>query len=231
MGLVLLAGAGRVLAADANPAATPPPSANADTNSAKSNVSTNADAVTPAAFRDMDNLDDKHKLMKGDSVSFRIIEDLDEAKPIVVADSGDLEVPYIGRFPAESKTCRQLAFEIKAALEKRYYYHATVILAVDELALNLGRVYLAGAVHLPGPVDIPSDETLTVSTAILRGGGLLDTADGHSVKLIRKGGSFTGGRKTFIIDVKQIYDHGRVDLDMPLEPGDLIVISERVVRF
>ena len=70
-------------------------------------------------------LDDKHKLTIGDRLSFRIVEDEEDPKPLFVTDSGDLEVPYIGRVPAENKTCRQLAAEIKTALEKEYYYQAT----------------------------------------------------------------------------------------------------------
>ncbi|MGO8697813.1 MAG: polysaccharide biosynthesis/export family protein [Limisphaerales bacterium] len=228
--LVLLAGICRLSASDTNLAGAPALS-NAGTNTANANPGTNSEAIIQSSFRDMDGLDDKHKLVKGDTLSFRIVEDLEDTKSIIVADSGDLEVPYIGRFPAEGKTCRQLAYEIKVALEKRYYYHATVIIAVDEMALNRGRVYLAGDVHTPGPVDIPSDEVLTVSTAILRAGGLTDNADGHKVKVIRKGESYAGGRKTFVIDVKQIYDQGKVDLDLPLQPDDLIVVPERLVRF
>ena len=102
-------------------------------------------------------LDDRYRLAIGDRVSFRILEDEDEPKPLIVADSGDLEVPYIGRVPAENKTCRQLAAEVKAALEKDYYYHAAVIIAVDLMTKSHGRVYLVGAVRLPGPVELPTD--------------------------------------------------------------------------
>ena len=89
----------------------------------------------------------------GDHLSFRIVEDEEDPKPLLVTDSGDLEFPYIGRFPAVDKTCRQLARELKAELEKEYYYHATVIIAVDVMAKNRGRVYLVGPVRMPGPQE------------------------------------------------------------------------------
>ena len=82
----------------------------------------------------MDALDDRHKLNIGDRLSFRIVEDGDDPKQIAVTDSGDLELPYIGRYPAVGKTCRELAWKLKAELEKDYYYHATVIIAVNEWA-------------------------------------------------------------------------------------------------
>src|SRR5206468_5568681 len=83
-------------------------------------------------------LDEKHKLAIGDRLSFRIEEDQEDPKPLTVTDSGDLELPYLGRFPAENKTCKELAREIKAELEKEYYYQATVIIAVDSMTKSRG---------------------------------------------------------------------------------------------
>lgn len=176
-------------------------------------------------------LDDKHALAIGDHVSFRIEEDQEEPKALVVADSGELEVPYVGRVIAENKTCRQLARELKAALEKKYYYQATVIIAVDQMAKSRGKVYVVGPVRAPGPQEVPSDEVLTLSKAIMRAGGFNDFADKHNVKVTRKGRSGDLGKKIFTVDVGQIFDKGKVELDLPLEPDDLILVPERLVRF
>ena len=83
----------------------------------------------------MEALDDKKKLGSNDFVSFRVVEDRDnESQRLRVNDNGELEVPYIGPVPARGKTCKQLAQDIKSTLEKEYYYHATVILALDRVS-------------------------------------------------------------------------------------------------
>jgi protein involved in polysaccharide export with SLBB domain len=181
-------------------------------------------------------LDDKHKLAIGDRLSFRILEDEEDPKPLFVTDSGDLEVPYIGRVPAENKTCQQLAAEIKTALEKEYYYQATVIIAVDVMTKSHGRVYLVGCVRLPGPVELPSDEVLTLSKAILRAGGFTDYADRRYVKVTRKDVAGKDAvskedKKTFVVDVGKIFDKGKIETDLTLEPGDLIFVPDRLFRF
>src|SRR2546430_7797833 len=52
-----------------------------------------------------------------DYVSFRVVEDRDaESQHLRVNDNGELEVPYIGLVPAKGRTCRELAYAIKAAL-------------------------------------------------------------------------------------------------------------------
>ncbi|HUD47641.1 MAG TPA: polysaccharide biosynthesis/export family protein [Candidatus Baltobacteraceae bacterium] len=234
--------------------ASEPPSSVTQTNSVasapKSTAVTGAATITsaPAAATNLSQtvttnpafiLDDTHKLAIGDRLSFRILEDEDEkgydprevVNPFVVTDSGDLEVPYIGRVHAEDKTCRQLAGEIKAALEKDYYYHATVVIAVDVMAKSHGRVYLVGAVRLPGPVELPTDEVLTLSKAILRAGSFTDYADKRHVKVTRKDSTGKEDKKTFIVDVGEIFDEGKIETDLVLEPGDLVCVPDRLIRF
>jgi polysaccharide export outer membrane protein len=177
----------------------------------------------------MNTLDDRHLLALGDRLSFRIEEDQEDPKQLDVTDSGDLEVPYIGRFPADGKSCKQLAWELKTALEKEYYYQATVIIAVNSMARSRGKVYLVGAVHAPGPQEIPSDEVLTVGKAIMRAGGLSDFADKHNAKVTRQRPG--GEQQTFLVDVAQVLDKGKTENDLALAPGDLILIPERVIRF
>src|SRR5262249_21521858 len=64
-------------------------------------------------------LDDKKRLGRDDFVSFRVVEDRDnESQRLRVNDNGELEVPYIGLVYAQGKTCRELAYTIKGALEK-----------------------------------------------------------------------------------------------------------------
>ncbi len=202
------------------------------TNATASVSQTGATSVqSPGLTNSMEALDDKHILAIGDRLSFRIEEDQEGPKPLVVADSGELEVPYLGRFPAENKTCKQLARELKTALEKEYYYQATVIIAVDLMAKSRGKVYLVGPVRIPGPQEIPSDEVLTLSKAILRAGGFTDFADKKNVKITRRGALGGSEKQTLLVNVAQILEKGKTEQDVPLQPGDLIYIPERTIRF
>ncbi len=186
---------------------------------------------TFAEAASMETLDDQHRMAIGDRLSFRIVEDQEDPKPLLVTDSGDLEVPYIGRFPARDKTCKQLARELKAELEKDYYYRATVILAVDQLSKTRGKVYLVGSIRIPGPQEIPSDEVFTLSKCIMRAGGFADFADKRHVKVTRKPPSARGANKVFVVNVGEIIERGRTEADLVLEPEDLIYVPSRMVNF
>jgi protein involved in polysaccharide export with SLBB domain len=205
--------------------APPPPNAAVPVSQAGTN------AAASVSTNDMDALDDTYRLAIGDHISFRVEEDEDDPKELTVTDSGDLEVPYMGRYPAAGKTCKELAQALKVELEKEYYYRATVIVAVDSMTKSRGIVYLVGAVRMPGPQNIPSDEVFTVSKAVLRAGGFTDYADKRNVKVTRKGSTPAAPGQTLAVDVGEILEKGKIGSDLTLQAGDLIFIPERLVHF
>jgi polysaccharide export outer membrane protein len=172
-------------------------------------------------------LDDKKKLGSNDFVSFRVVEDRDnESQHLRVNDSGELEVPYVGLVQAAGKSCKELAYAIKAALEREYYYHATVILAVDHISeKSRGKVYVYGSVKAQGPQEIPADESYTVSKAVIRAGGFGDFADKKKIKLTRKTG------ETTVINLKRVIEEGHTDEDVVVHPDDQIYVPQKLVNF
>lgn len=187
---------------------------------------TNA-AATPGGYV----ADDKYKLRAGDKISLQIIEDRDPLpKSLLVADSGELDAPYIGRVAAADKTCKQLAAEMKTLLEKEYYYHATVIIALDAANKVLGRIYVTGQVKNQGPIDMAINENLTASHAIMRAGGFADFANRKKVRVIRNGK--TGmGKQTFDLNMIEILDDGKTEKDVLLQPDDVIIVPSRLINF
>jgi polysaccharide export outer membrane protein len=175
----------------------------------------------------MNVLDDRKRLGSNDFVSFRVVEDRDnESQRLRVNDNGQLEVPYIGLVQAAGRTSKELAFTIKEALEKEYYYHATVIIAVDHVSeKSRGRVYVSGSVKGPGPQEIPPDESYTVSKAVIRAGGFGDFANQRKVRVTRKGG------QDFVVDLKNVIEKGKSEEDLVLQPDDQIFVPARTINF
>jgi len=171
-------------------------------------------------------LDDKKKLGPNDFVSFRVVEDRDnDSQRLRINDNGELEVPYVGLVSAQGRTCKELAYSIKSLLEKEYYYHATVILAVDRVSeKSRGRIYVYGSVKAQGPQEIPPDESYTVSKAVIRAGGFGDFANKRKVKVSRKNG------KEFNVDLKRVIEEGHTEEDIVLVPDDQIYVPQRLIN-
>ncbi len=175
--------------------------------------------------------DDKYKLRVGDKISLQILEDRDAPKSLVVTDSGELDAPYIGRVAASDKTCKQLAEELKARLEKEYYHRATVIIALDVANKLLGRVYVWGQVRQQGGIDLTVNENLTAGKAILRAGGFGDFANKKKVKLVRGGGANSAGKQTFELNMIDILERGQTEKDVVLQADDFIIVPSRLINF
>ena len=181
--------------------------------------------------------DESYKLRVGDTVSFQITEDevwdfQNAPKALVVQDSGELEVPYIGRVMAVGKTSKQLEEEIKASLEKDYYKQATVVISMQVASPVLGRVYVWGQVRNQGALDVLVNENLTAGQAIMRAGGFADFANQRKVKVIRGGTDAAGAAaQPVVLDMEQILNEGKTEKDIVLQPGDLIIVPSRLINF
>ncbi|MHA3772753.1 polysaccharide biosynthesis/export family protein [Verrucomicrobiota bacterium sgz303538] len=189
-----------------------------------------APSNTVALTNSMEVLDDSRALGVGDRVSLRIVEERKPPVELIVTDSGEMEVPLIGRVSAKGKTCKALAHEVKRLLEKDYFYKCTVIIGLDAASQrSRGKIYMMGQIRGQGAMELPPDETLTVSRAILRAGGFADFANKRKVKVVRKKAG--GQQETFIIDVLQILDKGNATKDLALQPDDLVIVPERLINF
>jgi polysaccharide biosynthesis/export protein len=195
-------------------------------------------AISPAPLASAGYVADaKYRLRVGDRVSYQVLEDREPPRSLVVADSGELDLPYLGRVAAIDKSCKQLVEELKTRLEKEYYYRATVILALDSANRFGGRVYVWGQVKQQGPVDLPANEQVTVARAILRAGGFADFANRKRVKLVRATAGPTSaapdpkGKQVFELNLAEILDDGKPEKDMVLQPDDAIIVPSRLINF
>ncbi len=83
--------------------------------------------------------------------------------------------------------------------------------------------YVLGAVHRPGAVDVPHNARMTVSMAVANAGSYTKFASG-SIQVLRHDPS--GNVSKIAVDLDAILG-GRVDLDLNLEPGDVVWVPER----
>jgi len=237
------AGPGQSASKNAGDSGAPPSPGAAAANS------TNAPPVVPvtaATLSSMAALDDKVPLEAGDSISFRVIEDRDQAVPRVVTDTGEVDFPYIGRVKVEGKTCHQVAVEVKRLLEVDYYKRATVIVGLD---LIIGQdkqkakdmAWVVGEVRQVGPQELLKAQPMTVSQIIMRAGGFGDFADQRRVKVIHRGShasdsagsqppDLSNSKDSQVVDVKSVFD-GKSAVDPVVKPGDYIIVPKNAFNF
>lgn len=179
---------------------------------------------------DMNTLDDVQLLQKGYTINYQVIEDRDEPTKLTITDSGELVVPYYtGIIKAAGKTCRGVAYDIKKALESTHYKRATVLVSISSIAYtNTGTISVMGNVARPGLQNLLPGETYTVTMAIAKAGGGTDFANLRKVRLTRI--METGETRTFVVNVKDVQEKGKLELDMDVKAGDYIFVPQSYFR-
>ncbi|MEI8349006.1 MAG: polysaccharide biosynthesis/export family protein [Candidatus Omnitrophota bacterium] len=178
-------------------------------------------------------------IAKGDKLTIKVLEQEDLNGAYTVSSEGAIEFPLINeRIPAVGLTYDELAQKIKEKLEEKYFYKATVIVSAftgEEIRTNNassvgGVIYVYGMVGNPGAINIPEGEVLTVSKVLIRCGGFKDFANKGRIKLIRKSQA-TGKAQITYLNMVDIIDKGKVEKDIVVRDGDLIVVPEKFFNF
>jgi polysaccharide biosynthesis/export protein len=219
------------------------PETRRSSSQAASNPIAPSEAMKSASvINSMEVVDNTTPIRTGDLISLRIVEDRKEAIQLRVGVTGDINAPHIGLVRAAGRTCRELAFAMKTQLEKSLYNTATVIVAIDMRPEDIGGrgprtgireeeldvITVFGQVIRQGKYELPTNEDMTISQAILLSGGFAQFANPKKVKLVRK---TPQGNKTILVNVDQVMRRGDLEKDIFLRRGDVIIVDEKTVNF
>jgi polysaccharide export outer membrane protein len=188
-------------------------------------------ATQPAAFQ-VPKQANYNKLRPGDHLNFQILEDEGPPVELIVNTDGLVEVPYLGDIPAAGLTAEALSALVKVQLEKNFYNCATVRISLrdrPDKSSNRGRIFISGQVHRVGMVEIDKSEPNTVGKVILTNGGLSDFADARKIKIYRT--TAAGQVQSLVVDLHEVLEKGRIDLDVPIYDGDLVVVGSKLVNW
>ena len=156
----------------------------------------------------------------GDLMNVLVYGEPDLTSIVRVSNEGFIELPLVGKVRASGSTAPELKERIEARLKEGYLVNPDVQIILQEYKQDV--VHLMGQVATPGPYRITHANTLmgTISKA----GGFTPIAKRNKVKIIRKE---NGGSKVFFVDMTAIMKKGRLQDDVLLMPGDVIIVPER----
>ena len=148
---------------------------------------------------------------------------------VLVDQNGDLTLPHLLQQPVH---CDGLTLdELKQKLVKEYsvYYRQPLVSVTfgeyDGRGVSpWGTVMVMGEVAVPGPVNMPSTMDLTVTKVLQLAGNLRPYADKTAIVVWRT--DREGRRTRTKIDLRDIGQGGRPDLDMQLRAGDVVYVPE-----
>ncbi len=164
-------------------------------------------------------------LQPGAEVSFSILEENEPPMRVIIADTGDLELPYgLGRVPVNGMSPATAEGAVKRHLESRYYKpgKGSVRIGLNLIpasAQKRSKVLISGKVSRPGSSEFYPNDPKFLSEAINEAGTTI-YSDLEKVKVIR-------GSQEKEYNVKDMLEKGKTENDFKLKDGDRIVVPTK----
>ena len=169
----------------------------------------------------------------GDRLQIEVIEDPDLNRSVLVTPDGQISFPFAGAVPAAGRTVGQVGRALSTAMSNDFAAPPTVYASVaglapeDEMIASeepTVDIYILGEVASPGPKAAPPG--VTVLQALSLAGGVTRFAATKRVQLRRRD-PVTGREYVYPINYKAITEGARLEGNVTLGEGDVILVPER----
>jgi len=169
------------------------------------------DGAAPVATRP------PYTINPGDVLTITVWKEEDLQRQVIVRPDGAFSFPLTGDIQAEGQSVEQIRQAVANRLE-RFIPEPVVTVAADDLGGN--KVYVIGQVNRPG--EFRATGQMDVMQALSMGGGMTAFAQTGDIRILRRG---IDGRLIAIrFDYKDIEKGKRLEQNILLEPGDVVVV-------
>lgn len=164
---------------------------------------------------------EEYKVQSGDILLITVYEQIDLTTKVRVNSKGEITFPLLGTVEVNGLTVDEMEKKISALLEKDYLVDPQVNVFIEEY--HPEKVFVMGFVNRPGEYELFKDRPTTVLEAITMAGGFKEGSSKNGTKIIRVE---NGKEVTIPIEVTDITKKGNKDKDVPVRPGDIVVVPE-----
>jgi polysaccharide biosynthesis/export protein len=160
--------------------------------------------------------DSEYKIGPQDVLRIDVWKETEISRTLPVRPDGKISLPLLNDVQAAGLTAMQLASVISDGL-KKFITNPQVTVSVTEI--NSRRIYVTGEVLKPGA--FPLLPNMTVLQAVSSSGGFTQFARVKSIYVLRKE---QGKDVKHPFNYKEVVSGKSPEQNIPLEPGDVIVV-------
>lgn len=159
----------------------------------------------------------------GDTLQVFVWGQPDLSVTVPVRPDGRVSTPLIEDLEASGKTPTQLAREMERVLSEYIRSPEVNVIVKNFVGTFSSQIRVLGQVTKPGAV--PYRESMTLLDVIIEVGGLTKFAAGNRSRLVRK---VDGRSKESRVRLDDLVNRGRVEQNVPMRPGDIVIVPEAV---
>jgi polysaccharide export outer membrane protein len=163
----------------------------------------------------------------GDQLEVSVLDEPEMTKDVTVLPDGRITYLLVGEVPAEGETIEALRKKLEKKLTEYFKDPKVSVIAqkVHLEELEPGFASVLGALKNPGKFEIYKGETLT--GIIAKAGGFLFVTDNLGGRTLAnlKASYITRKGKKLPIDFYGLFEEGKMQFDIKIEPNDFIYIA------
>ena len=163
----------------------------------------------------------EYRIGPGDTVNVIVWRNPEVSMAVPVRPDGKITTPLVEDLQAAGKTSTELARDIEKALAK-FIQQPVVTVVVTNFVGNFNeQIRVIG--QAAKPQALPYRRDMTLMDVMIAVGGTTEFAAGNRTTLIR---NVDGKQQRFNVRLDDLIKDGDISANMPMRPGDVIVIPE-----
>ena len=174
----------------------------------------------PATASDSSAASSEYIIGPGDTLKITVLRNPELNAEVPVRPDGKISTPLVNDAVAVGKTPTQLAQEIEKVIGE-YVRAPTVSVIVTHPVSAFSQVRVVG--QAVAPKAVPYRSGMTVLDLVIEVGGLSQFAAGNRAKIVRTEGQST---REIRVRLSDLLNKGKISENVPLRPGDILVIPE-----
>ncbi|MDB5793043.1 MAG: Sugar transporter substrate-binding protein [Massilia sp.] len=157
----------------------------------------------------------------GDAVNIIVWRNPEVSMSVPVRPDGKITTPLVEDLPAAGKTSTELARDIEKALAK-FIQQPVVTVVVTGFVGNYGeQIRVIG--QAAKPQALPYRRDMSLMDVLIAVGGVTEFASGNRASIIR---TVDGKQQKLNVRLDDLIKDGDISANMPMRPGDILVIPE-----
>jgi len=157
----------------------------------------------------------------GDMIQIFVWHNPDLSASVPVRPDGKVSIPLVEDIPSSGKTPTQLAREIEGRLRQFVQDPTVTVIMNGFVGLPSQQIRIVG--QATQPKAVPYRTNMSVLDAMIEVGGLTTFAAGNRARLVR---IVNGQPVNTIVRLRDLLESGDLTANIPLEPGDIILIPQ-----
>lgn len=157
----------------------------------------------------------------GDTINVNVWKNPEVSQTVPIRPDGKITIPLVEDLQASGKTPAQLGRDIEKALGKYIQQPIVTVTVTSFVGPYSEQIRVIG--QAAKPQALPYRQGMSLMDVLIAVGGLTEFASGNSANIIR---NVDGKQQKIAVRLDDLIKKGDISANMPVRPGDILIIPE-----